>query len=139
MTGFASSSALCLFLSIVSHLTSAGTDWAGSVSIASLVVVQSLSVQPSQWFLACELSPVYYMTLSVPLAAAAYWGPSLVTVLLFPLAAQVTFTLDSSMLQLSIKLKSQISNLASQTVSCYQHLTILTVRLSVVVFVVDPA
>ena len=95
ISGFASSSALCLFLSIVSHLTSAGTDWAGSVSIGSLVVVASLTVQPTRWFLTSELSPVYHMSWSVSLAAAAYWGPGLVSVLLFPLAAQVLILLLS--------------------------------------------
>ena len=88
-SGFASSSAVFLFLSIVSHLTSAGTDWAGSVSIAAITVLHSLSILPSSWFLTAELSPVYYMVWSVPLAAAAYWGPALVSVMLFPLALQV--------------------------------------------------
>ena len=88
-SGFASSSAVFLFLSIVSHLTSAGTDWAGSVSIAAITVLHSLSILPSSWFLTAELSPVYHMVWSVPLGAAAHWGPALVSVMLFPLAVQV--------------------------------------------------
>ena len=89
VTGFASSSALCLFLSIVSHLTTAGTDWAGSVSLASLLVVHSLSISPSRWFLTSELSPVYHMSWCVSLASAAVWGPALVSVMLFPYASKV--------------------------------------------------
>ena len=89
VAGFASSSALCLFLSIVSHLTTAGTDWAGSVSLASLLVVHSLSISPSRWFLTSELSPVYHMSWCVSLASAAVWGPALVSVMLFPYASKV--------------------------------------------------
>ena len=87
--GFASSSAVSLFLSIVSHLTSAGTDWAGSVSIATISVLQSLTILPTRWFLTAELCPVYHMVWAVPLAAAAHWGPALVSVMIFPLALQV--------------------------------------------------
>ena len=47
-SGFASSSAVFLFLSILSHLTSAGTDWAGSLSIAAIVVLHSIAILPTR-------------------------------------------------------------------------------------------
>ena len=76
---------------MLAHLTSAGTDWAGSVSITIISVLHSLSILPTRWFLTAELAPVYHMVWAVPLAAAAHWGPSLVSVMLFPLAVQVSY------------------------------------------------
>ena len=88
--GFSLSSAVCLFLGILSHLTSAGTDWAGLVSISLLTLVHYTGVHPVQWLVISDLAPVYHMVWAVSLASAVLWSCNLITVMLFPLALHVS-------------------------------------------------
>jgi len=89
LLGFASSSAICLFVAILSHLTSTGSSWAGLVSLSLFLLSQHSSFGPLKWLLIVELSPVFHIIWAVTLAAASFWAFSLVQVMLFPLVMQV--------------------------------------------------
>jgi hypothetical protein len=88
LLGFASSSAICLFVAILSHLTTTGSSWAGLVSLALFLLSQHSAYAPLKWLLIVELCPVYHIIWAVTLASATFWAVSLVQVMLFPLLMQ---------------------------------------------------
>ena len=84
LAGFASSSAICLFVAILSHLTSTGSSWAGLVSLSLYLLFQHSSFAPLKWLLLVELSPVFHIPWSIALGSAAVWTVSLSLVMVFP-------------------------------------------------------
>ena len=97
LLGCAGTSACCLFLALLSHLTpSSLLAWPGSVSLALLLLTQHLALSPLAWPLMVELAPAHHLPWALPLMAATLWALALGQLMLLPLL------LPSSPLSLSL-------------------------------------
>ena len=86
LLGCAGTSACCLFLALLSHLTpSSLLAWPGSVSLALLLLAHHLALCPLSWPLLMDLAPAHHLAWALPLLAASLWALALAQLLLLPL------------------------------------------------------
>ena len=89
--GLAMSSAVSLFLALLSHLTWVGGAGAGAglTSLALLSLTASLTSGPLM-LTSAELAPVHHIPWAVSLTSAIVYSADLITVMMFPIAMEVS-------------------------------------------------